>query len=78
LAALESILSDETIPFANFTALLAEQTAIHSNSNDTSNSSHHYAFAAANEDTLHYGQMRQAPDREKFDNCQWFRYYRLS
>jgi len=39
MAALESILSDETIPFANFTALLAEQTAIHSNSDSTSNSS---------------------------------------
>jgi len=66
-AALESILSDETTPFANFTALLAEYTAIHSNSDGTSNSSHHFAFAAANEDTLHYGQMRQAPDRDKFE-----------
>jgi hypothetical protein len=67
VAVLESILSDETLPFDNFAALLTEQTAINSNSDGTSNSLHHYAFAAANEDTLYYGQMQQAPDREKFE-----------
>jgi hypothetical protein len=65
VAVLESILSDETLPFDNFAALLAEQTAINSNSNGTSNSLHHFAFV--DEDTLYYGQMRQAPDQEKIE-----------
>jgi hypothetical protein len=67
VAVLESVLSDETLPLANFAALLAEQTVTNSNSDGTPNSPIHYAFAAAHEDTSHYGQMLQAPDRDKFE-----------
>jgi len=67
VAVLESVLSDETLPFANFAALLAEQTVTNSNSDGTPNSPIHYAFAVAHDDTLHYGQMLQAPDHDKFE-----------
>jgi len=66
-AVLESTLSDETIPFADFSALLAEHALLQNNTDGTPNSVHHYAFAAANDDSLHYGQMRKAPDRENFE-----------
>jgi hypothetical protein len=64
---LESALSDDTLPFDNFAALLAEHSNISSNTDGTNNNIHHYAFAAANNDTLHYGQMCKAPDHAKFE-----------
>jgi hypothetical protein len=67
IASLESTLSDESIPFENFSSLLAENALFHSNMDGTSNSINHYAFAVASDDSLHYGQMRKAPDREKFE-----------
>jgi hypothetical protein len=67
IAALESTLLDETVPFDNFSALLAEHAFINGNTDGTSNSINHFAFAAANDDTLHYGQMRKAPVRAQFE-----------
>ncbi len=70
VAALESTLENEENIFSlsGLSALLAEQEAIFSNSDETSEIPFkHFAFAAASEDTLHYGQMRKDPDRAKFE-----------
>jgi hypothetical protein len=67
VAALEAALSEITLPFDNFSALLAEHSKISSNTDNTHNNIPHYASAAAHDDTLHYGQMRKAPDRTKFE-----------
>jgi hypothetical protein len=67
VAALENILLDNNLPLDRLTALLAEQNAIHSNIDGTDNMLQPFAFAAVDDDTLHYGQMRKAPDREKFE-----------
>jgi len=67
IAALEEVISDDSFPIDRLTTFLAEQHAIHSNPDDTANSLQPFAFAAVDDDTLHYGQMRKAPDREKFE-----------
>lgn len=69
VAALETTLENEIHHFSlnGLCALMAEQDAIHSNNDGTSNILHPFAFAAANDDTLHYGQMRKDPDRDKFE-----------
>ncbi len=70
VAALESTLENEENIFSlsGLSALLAEQEAIFSNSDNTSEMPFKpFAFAAAGEDTLHYGQMRKDPDRAKFE-----------
>jgi len=67
IAALENTLADENLPFDRLTALLAEQNAIHSNSDGTNNLCQPFAFAAVDDETLHYGQLRKAPDRSKFE-----------
>jgi hypothetical protein len=54
--------------FTGLSTLLAEHDAISSNTDGASNLSvQPYAFAAAGEDTLHCGQMRKDPDRDKFE-----------
>jgi len=67
IAALENVLSDDNLPIDRLTALLAEQNAIQSNIDGTDNMLQPFAFAAVDDDTLHYGQMHKAPDREKFE-----------
>jgi hypothetical protein len=65
VAVLETALSDDTLPFDNSAAL--NHSNVSSNTDGTHNNIPHYAFVAANDDTLHYGQMRKAPDRAKFE-----------
>ena len=70
IAALESTLDNETNIFSlsTLSALLAEQEAIHSHNDGTTNLPFKpYAFAAAGKDTLHYGQLRKDPDCDKFE-----------
>jgi hypothetical protein len=67
IAALENVLANDQLPIDHLTALLAEQNSIYSNTDGTDNMSQPFAFAAVNDDTLHYGQMRNAPDRDKFE-----------
>ena len=67
VAALDSFLDSEALSLTGLSALLAEQDAVTSNNDGTLNESQHYAFAAASDDTLHYGQMRRDPDRSLFE-----------
>jgi hypothetical protein len=67
VAVLESTLSNKALPFDDFSALLAEQNDILSNTNGTPNHTTPYAYTATNDDTLHYGQMWKAPDRDKYE-----------
>ncbi len=64
---MENILSDDTLPIDHLTAYLTEQNSIHANDDGTTSSVQPFAFAAVDDDTLHYGQMRKAPDRDKFE-----------
>ena len=67
IAALESTLPDDSLPLDHLTALLAEQSAVSSNEDGTDNLLQPFAYAAVDDDTLHYGQMRRAIDRDKFE-----------
>jgi len=67
IAALESTLTDDSLPLDHLTALLAEQSAVSSNEDGTDNLLQPFAYAAVDDDTLHYGQMRRAIDRDKFE-----------
>jgi hypothetical protein len=67
IAALETTIVEEEFTLQGLSALLAEQNAISSNDDGTSNEFQHYAFAAAGDDTLHYGQMRKDADRSFFE-----------
>jgi len=67
IAALENTLSDDTLPVDHLTAYLTEQNSIHAKDDGTANLVQPFAFAAVDDDTLHYGQMHKAPDRDKLD-----------
>jgi hypothetical protein len=69
VTALESTLDDDDVhlPINNLSALLAEQEAIYSNTDGTFDLPYQpFAFAAVDNDSLHYGQMRKDADRSKF------------
>jgi histone deacetylase 1/2 len=53
--------------FNFLTALLANQDAINDIGDDMPNEYQHYAFAAASDDSLHYGAMRKDKDRPLFE-----------
>ena len=67
VAALEYSLVEESLGLQGLSALLADQDLIYSNDHGILNESQHYAFAAAGDDSLHYGQMRKNPDRSLFE-----------
>ncbi len=53
---------------SHLSALLAEQEAIYSDTDGTTNLPYQpFAFATADNDSLHYGQMRKDIDRSKFE-----------
>ena len=53
--------------FNYLTVLLASHDSMNDLGDGTPNESQHFAFAASNEDTLHYGAMKQDDDRLLFE-----------
>jgi hypothetical protein len=67
IAALDCTLETGDFTLQGLSALLAEQSLITSNNKGTSNELQQFAFVAAGDDTLHYGQMRKDRDRSSFE-----------